>query len=130
MASRWGGAYDFDGPGVHGVEVDVVCRNVPVVCLNKASDFEENAAWMIQATSDGTGRADSLYEYCNDSDVMSACRKLGLGKDEICIVRLREHKELRAVGTSGKRSTMLACVIALSLADPDGLEDLWAGLRS
>merc|ERR1712217_315016 len=48
------------------------------------------------------------------------------------IVRLRkpELKHLKAVGTSGKRSVMLSCVVALALEDGEALSDLWKELRA
>lgn len=119
----------LDTAGVHGVEVDIVCKNVPVVTMDKSSEFEENASWMLQTACDSGSKADALYEYTDDPDIMAACRSLGLGKDEVNIVRLKNMKNVRAVGASGKRSTMLACVVAMSLNDPDGLDDLWEGLR-
>lgn len=130
MPSHWDSSLEADLPGVHGVEVDVVCGNVPVVALDKSSDFEENAAWMIQSACESSGRADSLYEWSEDEDILSECRRLGMNKDDLGIVRLRESARLRAVGVSGKRSIMVACVIAMSIADPDGLEPLWEGLRN
>merc|ERR1740120_620283 len=45
-------------------------------------------------------------------------------------MREKSFQYLKAVGLSGKRSIMLACVLAMSMNDPDGLEDLWEGLRT
>mmetsp|Transcript_78603 Transcript_78603/g.230643 ORF Transcript_78603/g.230643 Transcript_78603/m.230643 type:complete len:216 (+) Transcript_78603:40-687(+) len=128
MASKHSTSYD--SPGTHGVEIDVVCGNVPVVSMEKGSVFDENASWMIQSALSSSEKAGALYEYCEDEDIQDACRRLGMSKDEVMAVRLKRMKSVRAVGVSGKRSVMLACVIAMSLHDPDGLEELWEALRS
>merc|ERR1719491_1964395 len=59
-------------------------------------------------------------------------RKLGLSSDDLGIVRLKakELQHVKAVGTTGKRSVMLAVVVALALEDPDNTMDgLWKELR-
>merc|ERR1712129_284921 len=53
----------------------------------------------------------------------------GLGADDIFVARVDGNSKVRAVGTTGKRSVMLACTVALSMNDPNGLEALWKMLR-
>lgn len=117
---------------LHKVSVDIVCGNVPVVSMEKDSIFDENASSMLQAACNSTSKADGLYVDCNEQQIMASCRRLGLDDDCIVSVRLRDHawNSVKAVGVSGKRSVMMACTVAMSIHDPDGLEELWEYLRS
>lgn len=117
---------------VEGVELAFVCKDVPVLTLDKSSVFSENASWMLQSALASTGKADSLYEYCDDRDILRECRRLGLRDDELAIVcvRQRELRHVKAVGTSGKRSVMLAVVVALALQHGFDLKAMCRELRA
>merc|ERR1711920_875738 len=108
---------------------DIVCENVPVVTLDKGSPFEENCSWMLQSACERDSKADKCYQWLDDDEIFAACRRLGLGKDDIMPVTVVGHPNVRAVGTSGKRSVMMACCIALSMSDPEGLDGLWKMLK-
>lgn len=102
----------------HGVTVNVVCNCVPVIDLAPHSIFHGNASWLLQAASGSCGKADGLFEYFQDRDVMAAChQKLKLTKDELSIARLKSRPDLIAVGTTGKRSVMLALCLVLAWDD-------------
>eukprot|EP00747_Dinoflagellata_sp_TGD_P081278 gnl/TRDRNA2_/TRDRNA2_161231_c0_seq3.p1 gnl/TRDRNA2_/TRDRNA2_161231_c0~~gnl/TRDRNA2_/TRDRNA2_161231_c0_seq3.p1 ORF type:complete len:248 (+),score=33.94 gnl/TRDRNA2_/TRDRNA2_161231_c0_seq3:95-745(+) len=108
---------------MEGIELDIVESSsgclVPVVCLDKSSTFHENASWMLQSASASGGKADSLYEYDNDRQIIDTCKRnvAGLSEQDISLVHFRENalQDIKAVGTSGKRSVMLSCVVALVL---------------
>eukprot|EP00928_Gymnodinium_smaydae_P090025 TRINITY_DN7388_c0_g1_i1.p1 TRINITY_DN7388_c0_g1~~TRINITY_DN7388_c0_g1_i1.p1 ORF type:complete len:768 (+),score=113.50 TRINITY_DN7388_c0_g1_i1:236-2539(+) len=106
-----------DVPGAEGIQLSVVCDNVPVISLDKSSILNENVSWLLQTVTDSGSKVDSLYKYADDPAVSSICSKMGLTKQEICIVELAHISGLKAVGVSGKRSAMLACVIAVLLDD-------------
>lgn len=100
---------------VRGVELNIICGGIPVITLDKACVFHENVSWMLQSALNASGKADSLYEYCDDEKVIAEGKKLGLSEDELSIVRLKakELRHVKAVGTTGKRSVMLAVVVEL-----------------
>jgi len=102
-----------------------------VLTLDKTSVFHENVSWMLQSALSSSGKADSLYEYCDDDDIVAECRRLGLREEDLSLVRLKQSnlKHVKAVGTTGKRSVMLAVVVALALEDGDALGELWKELR-
>lgn len=118
-------------PSLKGVKLFTVCGKVPVLELESSSIFHENVSWMLQSALGSSSKADSLYEYCDDADIMAACRLQGLRKDDVGIVRVRlaEFNHIKAVGTTGKRSIMLAVTVALALHDEEGMDDLWTDLR-
>jgi len=119
---------DGHGVGNHfetdGVEVDIICGNVPVVSLDNTSIFSENVSWLLQTALDCYGKADSCFAYDDDKKVLAECQEtLGLSEHEAGIVRLRRDdlKHIKAVGTNGKRSIMLAAVVAYGIHSEDGL---------
>lgn len=102
----------------HGVTVNVVCNSIPVIDLAPHSIFHGNASWLLQAASGSCSKADGLFEYMQDRDIMAACsQKLRLSKDELSIARLKARPELIVVGTTGKRSVMLALCLLLAWDD-------------
>ena len=66
-----------------GVELSIICGKVPVVGLDKMSILHEHVAWLLQTITGTTGKADALFEYCEDSDadaarILRACCEIGL----------------------------------------------------
>jgi len=123
--------YGYDGFPIEGVSVEFVCEKVPVVALDKSSQFDEYASWMLQGALGITGKAAATYDHFHDDEIVEECFKLGYRDQDICMVRCRDKdfRHLAAVGVSGKRSVMLAVVIAACLDDPDNeMEELWTGL--
>lgn len=119
--------------GIKGVELNIICGGVPVITLEKSCVFHENVSWMLQQAMNADGKADSLFEYIEDERIVAEGRRLGLTEDEMSIVRLKSKslRHVKAVGTTGKRSVMLAVVVALALEDPDNTMDgLWKELRA
>ena len=112
-----------------GVKLRLVCKDVPVLTLaNKHCVFSKLAAWMSQTALSNTEKADALFEYCDDRDIMKECSRLGLKECEVAfsIARVR-HRGLRhvgAVGATDKRSVMLALVVALARQDPFDLRTI------
>merc|ERR1719210_1045040 len=100
-------------PAPDGVELEIVCERIPVLGLEKASIFQEYASWLLQTAMSSSGKADALYEYCDDREIITECNRLGLGEQDVGLVRLKQEnlRNVKAVGTSGKRSTMLALVV-------------------
>lgn len=109
---------------VDGVEVDIILGRVPVLCLSTTSVFHENVSWLLQTALDFSGKADACFVYDSDKSIMDACTgQLGLTPHEIGLVRLRRDDlaHIKAVGTSGKRSMMLAAMLAFAIDSKDGL---------
>ncbi|CAE7887213.1 BRCC3 [Symbiodinium microadriaticum] len=89
---RYDDSYDYGKkPGGvyegHGVKMNIVNSNVPGCGPSRAfmlrSDADDDAA------TGSCGRADGLYEYCQDKEVTSICvRDLRIARDEISICRL------------------------------------------
>lgn len=112
-----------------GIDLSVVCGMVPVLDLDKSSIFHENVSWLLQTAMDSSGKADSLYDFCNDREIIAACRKeIRLSDQDIGLVQLKRNdlQHIRAVGTAGKRSIMLAVVVALVLHNEVQCDDLQA----
>ena len=68
------------------------------------------------------GRADSLYEYCEDDEIADACVQLGFKRADLLIVRLTQEGlcHIKAVGANGKCSAILAAVVACLLCEVIG----------
>jgi len=115
--------------GGHGLKIDLVCGNVPVVSMDSDSPFDQHCSWMIQTAADSESKADKCYEYCDDEKIEKACHRLGFSSHDIVVASVLGHPSVIAVGASGKRSVMMACVVAMSMRDPEGLDDLWKDLR-
>ena len=94
---------------------------MPIISLDPLSVFDENASWLLQLALDSEKKADSLYEQHEDKHIVGTYCKIGVSKEEIFMVRLRERdsnkKDVIAVGTTGKRSAMVSLVVALALHD-------------
>ena len=119
------------GKSPWGVDLCVICEHVPVVSLDEQSVFHDYASWMIQVALENDRKADALYEPCFDQEIIKDCRRWGFNLKGIRIARLR-HKDLnhvKAVGTTGKRSLMLALVVALVWSQEEKLRNLWKELR-
>jgi len=101
------------------VDLKIVRRNVPLIIMGKASKLQEYASWLLQTAMKCDGKVDGIFDYCQDREIMTECRTLGFAKEEVCIVRLKhpDVKDIKGVGTSGKRSGMLALVIGLYMQD-------------
>ena len=72
MPSRGSAAADAQWPRpvgdtVHGVAVAIVCKNVPVVTLEKTSPFDANVSWMLQTACDSYLKVDRLFKYIADA---------------------------------------------------------------
>jgi len=117
---------------LHGVEIQFVCGRIPVLTLDTASLFHEHVSEMLQSALSSGDKADSLYAYCEDRDIRLDCRRTGFRDDDLMAARLKQEgfQWVRAVGTTGKRSLMLALVVALAIEKEDLLDELWALLRS
>jgi len=115
-----------------GVSLDVVANGIPVVTMDATSPLHENASWMLQTALDSVNKADSLYEYCQDAAVEAECRRLGLSSEEIALVRVKQEglQDVKAVGTTGKRSVMLAVTIALLMHTETPMKPLWQELKA
>lgn len=104
-----------------GVEVTFIKDNVPVVNLDRGSVFDLNASWLLQNSTGLYQKADSLYEDAPHNGrykkILEECIRRGLAEtdQELWVVQLRERPEVVAVGTCGKRSVMMALVIAASI---------------
>jgi len=132
-----GGSSPMSGGGgaarTEGVEVFLLSNNIPVVTLDRGSVFDLNASWLLQNTVGLYQKADSLYEDAPRSSqykkIISECLQRGLATSdqELWVVRLTKKPECVAVGTCGKRSVMMALVVAAAIC-PGGqriaLEDL------
>ena len=116
------------GDTVHGVAVAIVCKNVPVVTLEKTSPFDANVSWMLQAACDSYLKVDRLFMYIEDAKIDKACKKLGL-YNNFFIMRLFNFPAVKAVGHGGKRACTMACVVAISLHYPNNLTEFWATLK-
>eukprot|EP00411_Alexandrium_monilatum_P079775 CAMPEP_0175626714 /NCGR_PEP_ID=MMETSP0096-20121207/71130_1 /TAXON_ID=311494 /ORGANISM="Alexandrium monilatum, Strain CCMP3105" /LENGTH=272 /DNA_ID=CAMNT_0016932097 /DNA_START=69 /DNA_END=883 /DNA_ORIENTATION=+ len=116
---------------MHGVDVLFVCGCVPVLSLEKASIFHEHASMLLQTALNNFDKADSLFEDCEDDDVLRGCRSWGLRADDVHLARLKRSdlKGVRAAGTT-KRSVMLALVLGLSLHEEFHSRELWDVLWS
>lgn len=102
--------------------------------LDRGSVFDLNASWLLQNSVGMYQKADSLYEDCPPggqySSIVSECIHRGLADSdqELWVVRLTRQRSCVAVGTCGKRSVMMALVVAAGLHPPGGyrmkMEDL------
>ena len=89
------------GEEAHGISIAIVCKNVPVVTLEKTSVFDANASWMLQAACNSYLKVDRLFEYIPDAQIEKACRKIGLRDENVYIMQLRHYPFLKAVGHLG-----------------------------
>ena len=139
-SGRWGAAERDDGydtcsgngsvTPTHGVKMEFVCGRVPVVTLDTDSVFHGSVSLMLQAAVSSGGKVDSLFEYCEDADILAGCRSAGHRADDIMVARVIRQEHVRAVGASGKRSIMLALVVALALDNKKRIGDLWELMES
>jgi len=118
-------------PPIEGVDVCFVCGRVPVIMLEKGSCLDESASWLLQTALSSEGKAGGLYEYCNDREILAGCRGMGIPSNEAFVGRIAaaELQGVRAVGTTGKRSVMLALVIALLLQRRVGVSQFRAAVE-
>ena len=105
---------------VGGVELAIVCEGVPVVTLEKGTPFEQNASWLLQIAMDSHSKANSLFDHTGanmEKNIVSECLCRGIVQDEnnLCIGAAQGRPECVAVGTSGKRSMMIALEVSLAL---------------
>eukprot|EP00747_Dinoflagellata_sp_TGD_P197320 gnl/TRDRNA2_/TRDRNA2_68549_c0_seq1.p1 gnl/TRDRNA2_/TRDRNA2_68549_c0~~gnl/TRDRNA2_/TRDRNA2_68549_c0_seq1.p1 ORF type:complete len:517 (+),score=82.82 gnl/TRDRNA2_/TRDRNA2_68549_c0_seq1:86-1636(+) len=114
------------------VEVDMVCDRVPVLSLGKTSSFHESASWFLQSALQSTQKADGLFEYTHDKEIVAACRDLGMSKEEMGIVRVKQRdlQDVKAVGREGKRSNMMALVLALVFQEKIDIDVFMQDLRT
>merc|ERR1740130_1303445 len=105
------------------LKIDVVCKEVPVVTLDKDGDalaqfFYTNAAGMLQQCFASCNSADSLYSYVEDKIIDKECVEMGYRRDHIMIgksIPSADGTPVYGVGTGGKRTTLFAMVVALAL---------------
>lgn len=102
---------------VEGVDLQIICGRVPMLDVNRTSIFYENVSWLLQTATGSSFKADSLYTFCDDKEILKVCHSMGLKDNEIGLARLKDDENVLAVGTCGKRSIMLALVVALGLAN-------------
>eukprot|EP00439_Symbiodinium_sp_Y106_P085749 s538_g29.t1 len=138
---RYDDSHDYGKPKKpgHGVKMNIVNSNVPVVELATHSIFHGNASWLLQAATGSCGKADGLYEYCQDKEVTSICvRDLRIARQSIeieinhvrCSATLRKDRpDIVAVGTNGKRSVMFALCVMLALLDTKAANALERDIR-
>lgn len=103
----------------NGVMLYVV-DGVPIVSVGKGTDFESNAAPLLQAILQAHSKAECLYENCDKLPEAKRIakeakeRKIVSARAEVSFVRPRGSESPIAGGLQGKRSLMLALVFALS----------------
>lgn len=105
-----------------GVEFLLTKSHVPVLDLAHDSIFQEHSAWLLQSATGESGKADSLYEYYDDPEVVRECEDRGL--KNISTARLVSQPEVKAASGAGKRSMMLSLVLALVIAKQVGTAKL------
>jgi len=111
-----------------GAELTMVCGTVPVVSLEKGT-LHSNASNLLQAVLCRDGeKAISLFDHCVDEGPSSVfariskeclARNLASHDSELGIVQVREEPEIKAVGTCGNRSMMLALALSVAINTPD-----------
>lgn len=105
---------------------------IPVVSIRPSSLMASHASWILQRAAKSESRADSLFEHCQDRAVQGECLRQGWVASELDLARCTKdgYKEIRAIGRSGKRSTMLALGVALIFfAGAREYEDLFREMR-
>ena len=112
---------DRTGTAEH-IDLHLVCDRVPVLSINKPSVLPGFVSWLLQMALSSEERADSLYEYCEDDEIADACVQLGFKRADLLIVRLTQEGlcHIKAVGANGKRSAILAAVVACLLCEVIG----------
>ena len=67
-----------------------------------------------------------MYEYCKDDKIADACAQLGFKRTSLWIVRLTQEGlcHIKADGMNGKRSAILAVVVACLLGEVIGHKTL------
>lgn len=112
---------------VAGVQLQMILGKVPVIELDATSVFHENVSWLLQTALDASGKADAIFEYFDDKQILAECkRKMGLTPQDCGIVRMRRKdlQGVKAVGTNGKRASMLATLVAYALHTKDNLDKM------
>lgn len=101
------------GVSIQFIRVDG--QEIPIVEMDKDSVWSQNVSWMIQTATAVEGKAESQYEYIDDRGINGELRALGIDPEECLAAELvrQDLRHLKAVGMSGKRSVMMACVVAL-----------------
>jgi len=122
--------------GLPDVKLWVVSKHVPVVDMpNKGCDgLCEWVAQLLQAVMGSDTKAQKLVHYVTDYNSLPTTKqafeecttKLGLSAPEIGMVKLeaKDGQEVLAVGISGKRSSMLAAVVAMAFKDNSYLDNI------
>lgn len=104
-----------------GVQLAIVCGNIPVVDLARGCDFDLNASWLLQLAMGSLQKADSLFQDAPWSEskrsINRECKRRGLAdlEEHLWVATAVGRKGAVAVGVSGKRSVMLALVVAMAL---------------
>jgi len=119
-----GGSSSAGAPCVTVDQVTIyVIDNVPIVSIGKGTDFESNAAPLLQSAMQDHVKAESLYENCDQHPearrLAKEARKRQIVSSlrEIAFVRPRGREVPLAAGLQGKRSLMLALAFALCSQD-------------
>lgn len=118
-----GGRVSNDSIEVLGVEVTMIMNNtIPIINLDKASIFDVNASWMLQNAVGCHSKADSLYKEVARplaKQIMAECKRRQLADNdmEIWPVCVASRPDVVGIGTCGKRSVMIALVVAMALQE-------------
>lgn len=122
---RSGGRWSWSWPSsvkCEGVDVTIVCERVPVLTLDRGSIFDINASWLLQNATGRHQKVESLYQDCDQESaqyrkIVSECMSWQLAEtpEELWVVHAAGRPECLAVGTCGKRSVMMALVVAAAL---------------
>ncbi|CAJ1363765.1 unnamed protein product [Effrenium voratum] len=109
-----GDSSDMYKKPVEGVKLWIV-QGTPLVDMSKDSTFSANVSWLMQEALGSSGRAEGQFEFCSDRRIEKECQRLGFDSEDIQVARLTRDdlQHLKAIGVAGKRSVMMACVIAL-----------------
>lgn len=105
---------------VDGLEVAIVGRDIPVITMENKSTFSSNAAWMLQTASGESCKAEQVYDCLESGETFDrinrACQQAGLvDKYPAAVCVLKNKPDVIGVGTSGKRTMMMAMAIAICL---------------
>lgn len=118
-----------------GIELWIVNELVPVINIQSNANqmFCEHVAWLLQTAMGSEAKAKDLMTYVSDFDEWPETRqtydecvaKIGLNEQVCGMVKLKGlGTQVLAVGAAGKRSSMLAAVIAIAIQDDRHLVDL------
>eukprot|EP00927_Polykrikos_kofoidii_P015002 TRINITY_DN16651_c0_g1_i4.p1 TRINITY_DN16651_c0_g1~~TRINITY_DN16651_c0_g1_i4.p1 ORF type:complete len:561 (+),score=67.73 TRINITY_DN16651_c0_g1_i4:80-1684(+) len=113
---------------IAGLDVAIVCENIPVVSMDKASCFNTFSAWLLQSMLNSTVKAERgcLYRSCecdsSEQDLLKRvrreCLSRGLANAPTDIELVRAQRDGycgRGVGLQNKRTEQIALCLGLAL---------------